>query len=72
MLDCVKLMSPVDAARFDDSYRVPLLHRVLATAATAPMFIKTYMPWYTPHKYDVPDSIDEISRELSAAAKSVT
>jgi predicted metal-dependent hydrolase len=71
MLDCVKIMSPVDTARFDESYHVPRLHRIMAAVAVSPMFLKTYTPWYTPHKYKVPATIDAMSEEFSTAAKSV-
>ena len=72
ILDCMKIMSPVDTERFDDSYKVTKLHRILSTVAVAPMFVKTYMPWYSPHKLVVPDNIEQLSRELTAAAKSAT
>ena len=65
-------MSPVDTERFDKSYEVTKLHRFIMTAAVVPMFLKTYTPWYTPHNLEVPDNIQELSRELTAAAKSAT
>ena len=72
ILDCMKIMSPVDVARFDDSYKVTAVHRALAVGAVAPMFMKTYTPWYDPHRYQVPDTIAQISAELTAAAESAS
>ncbi|MCZ6458208.1 MAG: metal-dependent hydrolase [Gammaproteobacteria bacterium] len=71
-LDCMKIMSPVDTARFDDSYRVKPLDRALATVAVIPMFVKTYLPWYTPHAYSVPDNIQQLSESLTEAAESIS
>lgn len=72
ILDCMKIMSPVDAARFDASYKVTRLQRILTVAAAGPLFMKTYMPWYTPHKLVVPDAILQLSEELTATAKSTS
>lgn len=72
ILDCMRIMSPVDTERYDATYRVTGLHRTLATIAVAPMFAKTYTPWYTPHKLKVPDDIAVLITQLTAAAKSVT
>ena len=72
ILDCMKIMSPVDVVRFDDSYKVTALHRAIATAVVAPMFIRTWMPWYSPHRYEVPESVLNLSAALTAAAKSAT
>lgn len=70
ILDCMKIMSPADVARFGETYRVSRVTRMLAVAAVAPMFLKTYMPWYSPHKYEIPAEVAELSASLTAAAKS--
>ncbi len=70
ILDCMKLMSPVDEARYGPSYRVTRLHRALALAAVVPMFVKTWTPWYSPHSYAVPASVAELSAELTTQAES--
>lgn len=54
-----------------EPFLVKSLRRVL-DVAVAPMFVKTYMPWYSPHKLVVPDNIEQLSKELTAAAKSAT
>lgn len=71
-LDCMKIMSPFDVARFGTGYRVSAVQRALATAVTVPMFMKTYLPWYTPYRLTVPDSIQNLSADLTAAAKSTS
>jgi len=55
--DCMKIMSPVDVARFDESYRVTPFHRMMVWVGFSPMLVKTWMPSYTPHDYKVPDSV---------------
>ena len=72
ILDCMKIMSPVDTARFDKSYKVSMLHRFIMTVAVVPMFLKTYTPWYTPYRLAVPNDIQELSRKLTEAAKTAT
>lgn len=72
ILDCMKIFSPVDTARFDKSYRVTRLHRWLATAAVAPRFLTTYTPWYSPHRYRIPENITALSAKLTAAAESAS
>ncbi len=71
IIDCMRIMSPVDVARYDDSYKVTALHRALVWVTAAPMMVKTFLPGYTPYNYVVPDSIEALSARLSAAAKSV-
>ncbi len=70
--DCMKIMSPVDMARYDESYRVTAAARVLVWLGFSPMIVKTLMPGYSPHDYDVPDTIEALSVRLSAEAKSVS
>ncbi len=68
-MDCVRLMSAVDAERFDSSYAVPRKQRWLATAAILPVFVKTYLPGYTPHKLDVPESAAALSARYTELAR---
>ncbi len=70
ILDCMRIMSPVDTARYGDSYRVSAPMRAMAVAIVLPMCLRTIMPWYKPHSLVVPDSIRALSEELTAAAKS--
>ena len=72
ILDCMKIMSPVDAARFGDAYKVTAAHRLVALGAVSPMLVKTWMPGYTPHDYVIPERIEQLSAELTAAADSIS
>jgi len=70
--DCMKIMSPVDVARYDETYRMPNMAYPAIWMQMAPAILKTMTPWYTPYDYQVPDTIDTISIKLSAEATSVT
>lgn len=69
--DCMKIMSRTDVERHDESYRVSGAKRSMVWLVCAPKMLKTMTPWYTPHDYDVPDAIAEVSRKLSSQAGSV-
>jgi predicted metal-dependent hydrolase len=70
--DCMKIMTRVDAARHGDSYRVTPVQRSMVWMVMAPKMLKTMTPWYTPHDYDVPDTIVDLSAKLSDQANAVT
>lgn len=70
--DCMKIMTATDAERHGPSYKMTNIQRALVWVVSAPMMLKTVMPWYTPHNYDVPDTIDELSARLSSEAKTVS
>ncbi len=72
IVDCMKIMSPADVARYDSSYNVPGITYPLLWMTMSPAILKTMTPWYTPHNYDVPDTIHGISAKLNDEAKSVT
>ena len=70
--DCMKIMSPVDVARYDDSYGVTAPARALVWLGFSPMIAKTLTPWYSPHDYEVPERIGALSAKLSEEATSVS
>jgi len=70
--DCMKIMSPVDVARYDDSYRVSGFIRVMVWVGFSPMILKTLKPGYTPHDFDVSEALTGLSVRLSEEATSVT
>jgi predicted metal-dependent hydrolase len=70
-LDCMKIMSPVDVKRHDSSYHIGLPMRVFASVMVAPLFVKTYLPGYSPYKLDVPDNITMLSQTLTEQAEKV-
>ena len=70
--DCMKIMSPVDVARYDESYRVTGFIRMMVWVGFSRNIAKTLMPGYTPHDYDVSEALEGLSARLSADATSVT
>ena len=70
--DCMRIMSAADVERHGESYRVTPTHRTLTWIMAAPKMLKTMTPWYSPHSYQVPDTIADVSARLSADAASVT
>lgn len=70
--DCMKIMSRTDVERHGASYRVSGTQRFMVWVVSAPMMLKTLTPWYTPHDYDVPETIGDVSKKLSSEASSVT
>ncbi|MBT4160718.1 MAG: hypothetical protein HOC70_03960 [Gammaproteobacteria bacterium] len=72
IMDCVRIMSPVDTARYDSSYRFSPFMRAFSTVMIQPVFFRTYMPWYSPYRMKVPDIIQDYSKSLSESAKSVS
>lgn len=70
--DCMKIMSPVDVARYDASYHVSGFIRVMVWVGFSPMMLKTLKPSYTPHDYDVSDTLEALSARLSAEATTVS
>lgn len=71
-MDIISIMSPVDVARYDNSYRFNGFMRIIATLTVQPSFIKTYMPWYSPYRMKIPDSIRQQSQQLTDAAVKVS
>jgi predicted metal-dependent hydrolase len=70
--DCMKIMSPVDVARYDESYGVSGFVRVMVWVGFSPLILKTLKPSYTPHDYDVSETLEGLSARLSAEAASVS
>lgn len=70
--DCMKIMSPVDVSRYDDSYHVSGFDRAMVWVGFSPMIAKTLMPGYSPHDYDVSAALEGLSARLSAEATSVS
>ncbi len=70
--DCMKIMAPVDVARYDDSYAVSGFVRMMVWVGFSPMILKTLKPSYTPHDYDVSEALEGLSARLSAEAAKVT
>jgi predicted metal-dependent hydrolase len=72
IVDCMRIMSPVDTARRGEAYRVTAQHRLLVRAGVLPMFFRTWLPGYTPHDYEVPGKIAALTSRLTAEAESAS
>lgn len=70
--DVMAIMSPTDVKRYDKSYHSGPIDRALVWIVTAPMMIKTMLPWYSPHHYRVPENLQRVSAQLTAQAQSVS
>ncbi len=70
--DCMAIMSATDVERHGPSYEVTSTQRAMLWVVMAPKILKTMTPWYSPHRYDVPDSIADVSEKLSTQATSVS
>ena len=69
--DCMKIMTRTDVARHGASYSVSSLKRALVWLVSSPKMLKSMTPWYSPHHYDVPSTIADLSERLSSEASSV-
>ncbi len=72
ILDCMRIMSPVDVTRHGEAYRATAKHRLLLRVGVLPMFIKTWLPGYSPHHYVIPKQIAALTAELTSRAESVS
>jgi len=69
--DCTKIMSAADVRRHGEHCRIRPVERVLLAVAPLPKRIRSMLPGYTPHRYEVPESIAEVAGRYSAMADSV-
>lgn len=69
--DCTAIMMPVDIERHGEACRLTGIYQVLKLIARlTPRFI-SMLPWYSPHRYVITDSVQRLSARLSAEATSV-
>lgn len=69
--DVTKLMSKTDVARYGEQCRVTAKHRRLMALNRIRMRLRTMLPWYTPHKYVLPDNIKALSEHFTQMAESI-
>lgn len=72
MADCSRIMSAADTERHGDRYRIKPVERLLLALSPWPKRIRSMLPGYTPHKYQVPDSVAQLSAHYSEKAVSAT
>jgi predicted metal-dependent hydrolase len=70
--DCSKIMSAADMQRHGERYRIKPLERVLLAVTPWPKRLRSMLPGYTPHKYQVPDSVAALSASYNERAVSAS
>jgi len=70
--DCRNLMSAADVARHGKRCRIRPVEKLLLAANPLPKRLRSMLPGYTPHAYQVPESVAALSDHYSARADSVT
>ncbi|MEZ5557647.1 MAG: metal-dependent hydrolase [Pseudomonadales bacterium] len=70
--DCTEIMSAADVARHGPQYRVRLIEKVVGGWGRTAKRVRSMLPGYTPHKYQVPKSVAELSAYYSELAVSAT
>ena len=68
--DCTKLMSMADIPRHGERCRITTKDKLQRLVSVAVPRVISMLPGYTPHKYDVPDTVAGLSAELSELAES--
>ncbi|HEX9183996.1 MAG TPA: metal-dependent hydrolase [Burkholderiales bacterium] len=64
------LMSTADVRRHGERCRITARQRLQVTIFTVGMRLHSMLPWYTPHRHVVPESIAKLSAHFSALAES--
>jgi len=72
MADCAKIMSATDVRRHGQRCRVKPVEKLVTRLMPWPKRLRSMMPGYTPHKYQVPDTVAELSARLTQQAVSAT
>jgi uncharacterized protein len=69
--DCSKLMSAVDIPRHGERCRINPKQQFLFALNTSRMRLRSMLPGYTPHHYNVPPGIADLSAHFTQLAESV-
>jgi uncharacterized protein len=69
--DCRNIMSATDVTRHGRRCRIGPVEKLLLAADPLPKRLRSMLPGYTPHRYQVPDSVAALSAHYSAKADSV-
>ncbi len=71
-MDVLRLCSSADVPRHGQRFAVGPLKRALVVLGVQPLFLRSWLPWYSPHRMRVPDHLAQHSAELSALARSIS
>ena len=69
--DCRTIMSAADVTRHGERCRIRPIEKLLLAADPIPKRLRSMLPGYTPHRYQVPDSVAALSAHYSEKADSV-
>jgi predicted metal-dependent hydrolase len=69
--ECAVLMSAADVPRHGERCRITARQRLQVALFTVGMRLHSMLPWYTPHRHVVPESIAGLSAHFSQRAESV-
>jgi uncharacterized protein len=70
--DCTAIMSAVDVERHGDACRITVRDRFERLISRAVPRVRSMLPGYTPHDYQVPRKVARLSAEFSAIAESAS
>ena len=68
--DCMAIMSAADVTRYGDVCRITARDRIELFAARMVPRIRSMLPSYTPHGYEIPRRVAALSEKFSALAES--
>lgn len=68
--DCRKIMSAVDVKRHGKLCRIKPVEKLLLVADPLPKRIRSMLPGYTPHRYQVPEGVAALSAHYTEKADS--
>lgn len=69
--ECAVLMSAADVPRYGERCRITTRQRLRVTTFTLGMRLYSMLPWYTPRRHVVPESIARLSAHYSELAENV-
>jgi predicted metal-dependent hydrolase len=70
--DCSRIMSTADVTRYGDICRIRRRDRALGFVAHSIARVRSMLPNYTPHRYEVPASVAMLSARFTAQAEATS
>jgi len=72
IMDCTRIMSAYNVERFGKKYQISLPVRMFNQIGRVILTTRSCLPWYTPHRYVVPEGVESVSKHYSDIAQSVS
>jgi len=70
--DCTRIMSAADVPRYGDVCRIRARDRVLTLVTRMVPRVRSMLPGYTPHRYELPKRVATLSARFTAQAESAS